>query len=151
MKRRFLIIVMVAMFALFAAACSCDVQPSPTPGASPSIAPSPSIMPSPSAMPSPDSSPDNSPGTTDGTNGDIPNFSEGTVVQPEDVPDIVKAVKDKYADAEITSITHANYMNKKVYKVILKTKDNAAEEIYIQHDGTILEDENGGGNESPKP
>lgn len=71
------------------------------------------------------------------TTGDIiEGFSQGKVVTPEDVPDIVKAVEAKYEGASVQSITHALYMDKQMYEVIFTSQDGEQITVYVSPDGS---------------
>lgn len=77
------------------------------------------------------------------TGGVIDNFSQGQVVEPEDVPEIVRAVEAKYEGANIQSITHALHLDKQVYEVIFTNKDGQQITVYVSPDGTeVTESEN---------
>lgn len=68
----------------------------------------------------------------------IKNFAEGTVEAIEDLPEIVKAVTDKYNGSEVTGITHAMHMNKQVYEVKYTDKDGNTKTAYVSPDGKTV-------------
>ena len=91
------------------------------------------------------------PGTENGTDGNmdsglsaiIPDFMEGTDVQATDVPEITRAIQEKYPNGEIVSIRHAMMTEQQVYAVVVKTS-GTEKTVYVQPDGTVLEE--GAGN-----
>ena len=135
MKRK-LAIVLAALLMVAAIAVGCNnnnnngTSPSPQTTMKPSTSPTGGMSPSPggSANPSGSASP---------TTGSIPNFSEGTVVDPEDVPAIVDAIKSEYSTAEIRSITHSMYEDKEAYLVMMDNVPDGPTQIYVLADGTI--------------
>lgn len=85
----------------------------------------------PTATPTPD--------TTD--SGDIiENFMVGTIVDISAVPEIAKAITDKFEDATITGITHAMHLDKQVYEVRYTTKDGVTHTAYVSPDGKTVTD-----------
>ncbi len=87
----------------------------------------------------PDMSPDamTSPDANNSEDMTIPNFAAGTEVKPEDIPEIKKAIEEKYKDATISKIVHAEQDGKKVYEVTL-TSAGKTETVYVLPDGTML-------------
>lgn len=65
----------------------------------------------------------------------IKDFAEGAVVDIANVPDIVKAVTDKYDDATVTGITHAMHLDKQVYKVTYTDSNGVSHTVYVSPDG----------------
>lgn len=76
----------------------------------------------------------------------IEGFAEGKVVDPEDVPDIVEALKDseKYGEMTVQSITHDLYEGRHAYKVTLQGEGSASETVFVYPDGEIAGVEEGG-------
>lgn len=70
------------------------------------------------------------------TGGIINGFEEGKVVDQSEIPDVVQAVKEKYPDAQINSVTMTSHEDKQVYHVML---DGTADtkEIYVDSQGNI--------------
>ena len=109
----------------------------------------PTSMPSPSASADLGSSPDlsSSPGAGGAGgagSGSIPDFKEGTEVEEDNVPEIVKAVQDEYDGAKIVSIKHAMQENLQVYAVEIEMQ-GSTQTVYVQADGTLLESGQGQG------
>lgn len=73
------------------------------------------------------------------TGGKIEDFSEGRVVDPEDVPEIVEALEREYPNCEIQSITHALHLDQQVYEVIFRNEDGQTMTVYVSPDGNITE------------
>ncbi len=95
------------------------------------------IMPTPSANPG--TTPQTSP--TSGLSGigdAIKDFVEGTIVDIESVPDVVKAIEDKYDGADVKSITHATHLNEQVYEVKYTDKSGATHTAYVSPDGKTV-------------
>lgn len=135
MKRIVLILTIITLLAGMFGACTNVNTPKTSP--SPAITGTPGAATSPLVSP-PVISPNLSPGVTGGAAG-IPDFSEGFVVDPNEVPEIADAVKAKYPGATIQSITHATYLGEQVYKVILQNSGMANNEVYVRVDATIVE------------
>lgn len=149
MKSRILLIVLAVVLIL--GGCRRGTTPAATPSPALTMRPSASPALSPSADPavSPGMSPEMSPSTSGSpAAGIIPGFTEGNVVDKEQVPEIVQAVKAKYPNAEITSITHSTYMEKQTYLVMISGAADGVKELHVTADGAILED---GAATSPKP
>lgn len=134
--------------------CACGetgmmATPAPTmqPTTTPETSPETSAMPD-MASPNPTIG---VPGTENGTDGNmdsglsaiIPDFMEGTDVQATDVPEITRAIQEKYPNGEIVSIRHAMMTEQQVYAVVVKTS-GTEKTVYVQPDGTVLEE--GAGN-----
>lgn len=125
MKRVWSTLVVLAMIISVLGACSCTPQagPSPSPVMTPQI-----------------TSPGVSPGASTSPNGAmIPNFLVGTIVPIEDVPTVKAAIDEKYPQATIESVTHAEYQGKQVYSVTLIDKDSKNVQVYVEPSGTIME------------
>lgn len=135
MKSRLILIVLALM--LVVAGCrkksEVTVSPSPVattrPSASPTVSLEPAVSPT-GGITSP------GPGT-----GDIPGFNEGNIVDQEQVPEIVAAVKKQYPDATITSVTHSTYLDRQTYLVTLSGTGDGVVELHVTADGTILENQ----------
>ncbi len=128
---------MMLSLALMAAFAGCAPQAKPAPTPSPAVI---TPVPSPAAAPEATSSPAAAPNTPGDAGGAIEGFKEGELVDAEKLPDKVKAaIKEKYPEATIKSVTFATYENKQLYKVLLqKTETDATEEVYAAADGTII-------------
>ena len=95
------------------------------------------IMTTPSANPV--SSPQASP--TSGLSGigdAIEDFVEGTIVDIESVPEVVRAGEDKYEGADVKSITHATHLNEQVYEVKYTDKNGTTHTVYVSPDGKTV-------------
>ena len=117
---------MMLAMALIAAFAGCAPQNKPAPS------------PSPAAVATPAASPVVSPeGNTDGV---IEGFKEGEVVDADKLPDKVKtAIKEKYPEATIKTVTFATYENQQLYKILLqKTENDTTEEVYVTANGIII-------------
>ncbi len=135
-------IMLTVLLACLCIGCARTAEPVPTPLTPAATADV--IEPMPSAAPgASEPMPNNAVGATDGTlaggalaGGMIAGFEEGKVVEQMDAPDVVKAVKAKYPDATIKSITYATHAGNQVYHVML---DGAADtpEIYVDANGQI--------------
>lgn len=68
----------------------------------------------------------------------IKDFAEGTVVELSKVPEIVKAVQDKYENVTITGISHAMHMDKQVYKVLFTDDNSTTHTVYVSADGKTI-------------
>ena len=107
----------MALLLIAATMMGCGMMGNVKPTPSPSIKPSANPTVNPTASPLATKSPVGTDGGGTGALGEIPNFMEGTVVDAEDVPEIVKAIEAKYAGASIQSITHETYLENQVYQV----------------------------------
>ena len=134
--------------------CACEsgnVSPSPSPAATlrPTTPATPAASPS-----APAASPVTSASPATGTGDDVQvtpleGFEEGKAVEQSKVPDVVKALKDKYPDATIKSITYAMNGVQQAYHVMLTNKDKSTTEIYVSPDGTITPYEAASSSASP--
>ncbi len=134
-----LVIALLVAALLFSAGCGKgNVTPSPSPMMTPVT--TSKLTPAMTTSPLPDLSPAGSPGVSPNTSpAVIEGFVEGGEVDPTKVPDIVNAVKAKYADATIEKIVYATYNGEQVYEVDLKGAAAGADKIYVRPDGTIVE------------
>ena len=80
------------------------------------------------------------PNTQGNTDGVIEGFKEGEVVDADKLPDKVKtAIKEKYPEATIKTVTFATYENQQLYKMLLqKTENDTTEEVYVTANGAII-------------
>ena len=80
------------------------------------------------------------PNTQGNTDGVIEGFKEGEVVDADKLPDKVKtALKEKYPEATIKTVTFATYENQQLYKILLqKTENDTTEEVYVTANGAII-------------
>ncbi|MEG1547513.1 MAG: hypothetical protein RR232_04710 [Clostridia bacterium] len=141
MKRAWSIILTAVLFAALLTAAGCKPKPT-APSPSPVIAvtpkpsaPLPTPPPEPSSVVPPVVSPAASPGTT--VESTIKGFEEGKVVKAKDVPEVEKAVKAKYKDAKIKSITMETYENKQIYHVILEAAVDGNKDLCVTSDGVV--------------
>ena len=113
-----LIIIAFSMSVLFTAGCIND---------------NPNLGPSDMTSQAPDESPTSAP-----IQGQvIEGFKEGTIVKPDDVPDIVDAVKSAYPEAVIKGIVQTAYLADQAYDIILEQPYGYIY-IYALPDGTIV-------------
>ncbi len=134
--KRINVLILAALTAALLLSVGCKRSTTPTPSPSPILTATP--MPSAAITPeqpatSPDTlaSPDTSAGMT------IPDFEEGKVVTEADVPDVVKAVTDKYPDAKIKTITMETYEDKQCYHVLLEEAVDGNKDLMVTPDGTV--------------
>lgn len=83
--------------------------------------------------------------------GNIPDFVEGSIVNPDDVPELVQLLSEssEYGDMKIQSITHKTYEGKQAYCVVLQGEGSASTTVYVLADNSIVtprENSNNGGN-----
>jgi len=127
---------MMLAMALIAAFAGCAPQNTP--------APSPAAVATPAASPvvSPEvtNNAEVGPNTQGNTDGVIEGFKEGEVVDADKLPDKVKtAIKEKYPEATIKTVTFATYENQQLYKILLqKTENDTTEEVYVTANGAII-------------
>ena len=116
---------MMLAMALIAAFAGCAPQNTPAPS------------PSPAAVATNAGTGPNTQGNTDGV---IEGFKEGEVVDADKLPDKVKtAIKEKYPEATIKTVTFATYENQQLYKILLqKTENDTTEEVYVTANGAII-------------
>ena len=135
--RKSFIIMAAVLVACLCVGCTNTTEPAPTPlmptATADVIESMPSASPDASAA-MPDAPSDLAGGMT--TGGVIAGFEEGKNVKQTDAPDVVSAVKAKYPDATIKSITYATHAGNQVYHVML---DGVADttEIYVDAAGQI--------------
>lgn len=151
-----LLVVLCAALAICFIACSGrNNGPETTERPTHGVGTTPSIMQTPVAQNTPDNiiaNPSPSPqGTNDvnaspGVGETIEGFMEGKVVDPDDVPDIVKALKDseKYGKMTVQSITQELYEGRHAYKVTLQGEGSASETVFVYPNGEIVGAEDGG-------
>lgn len=153
MYKKCLLVLAAMLLAAAMIGCQCSgnvTTPSPSPvtttmqpiaSASPGLSSSPDLSASPdvSGSPGPDVSPD-----ANGGAATIPDFTEGKEVKEDEVPEIVKAIKERFANGEIQSIKHAMQDDQQVYAVEVKT-GSTTETVYVRPDGTLLENAGAGG------
>ena len=140
MKRMWLILMALTLTLGLVAGCSCTTEPTPTP--TPMATPGTS----PSAVPDVTNAPNS---TDNGTLGDaamtIPNFLVGTVVALEELPETIRAAIDReYPEANIQSITHAEYEGNQAYSVTLMDREGTNRSFYVGPNGSILSNMVGG-------
>lgn len=153
-----MLITMAAVFAVTLAACAGGMgeamntpKPSalPSPSASPTMSAEPSgspdVSPSAGASADPSGSPEASEDvvSTAGTGsvtGMIDGFMEGAVIDPSEVPDLVRllASRDEYKDMSIQSITYKMFQDRQAYYVILQGEGEASHPLYVFADDTIM-------------
>ena len=116
----------------------------PRPRTHPAPSPSPAAVATPAASPvvSPEvtNNAEVGPNTQGNTDGVIEGFKEGEVVDADKLPDKVKtAIKEKYPEATIKTVTFATYENQQLYKILLqKTENDTTEEVYVTANGAII-------------
>ncbi|HHT86084.1 MAG TPA: hypothetical protein GXZ61_00230 [Clostridiales bacterium] len=136
-KKLVMLLFVAVVIALFFGCEPMSPTPSPTGGANGS--------PGLTAGMSPDLSPDMTPGeggeSPAPTGDEIPNFMEGTVVDPDTVPEIVNAVKAQYPNAQIQSVTHALHLNQQVYEVTFLDGANT-NTVFVTPSGQLLDQDN---------
>lgn len=151
-----LLVVLCAALAICFIACSGknnvpETTERPTHGveATPSIVSTPEAQNTPGNMitdtsPSPQGT--NDVNASPGIGEIIEGFMEGKVIDPDDVPDIVSALKDseKYGSMTVQSITHELYEGRHTYKVTLQGEGSASETVFVYPNGEIAGTENGG-------
>lgn len=143
MKKLLPVVLTVLWIVALAAGCACSgtATPTPTPTVKPTETPVTATM-----EPVPSQQPDVSPDTSGAPNASalpdagatIPNFQENTEVKAEDVPEIKKAVEEKYPNAAIKSIKHALKDNQQLYAVEITT-GGTTETVYVLPNGTMYE------------
>lgn len=147
MLKRIILILVASLLTMGTLGCACSGQvaaPTPTasikPAATPSALPAstPDVGMNASASPDLSGSPDAGTGTGTGTGGAIENFKEGTEVQVENVPEVKKAVEEKYAGATIKTIKHATKDGQQVYAVEIDVSGKT-QTVYVSADGKLLE------------
>lgn len=129
--------IMLAM-ALIAAFAGCAPQNTPAPSPSPAAVATPAA--SPVVSPEVTNNAEVGPNTQGNTDGVIEGFKEGEVVDADKLPDKVKtAIKEKYPEATIKTVTFATYENQQLYKILLqKTENDTTEEVYVTANGAII-------------
>lgn len=101
------------------------------------------VNPSPSASAGPDlgsAEPSHSPeaNATAGFGGHIEGFVEGTVVDPEEIPEIVAALGREFPDYTVQSATYELLEGSEAYRITLQGNGELARMVYVFGDGTIL-------------
>ena len=137
----------ISVIALIAAAlfvfCACDMENNePAPSGSDLKASPLFTMPVGTAQPDNTANGNTTPtlNGSDTVGGAIKDFVEGTIVDIESVPNIVKAITDKYEKAKVTGITHATHLNEQVYKVTYTDDKGATHTAYVSPDGKTVTD-----------
>ncbi len=127
---------MMLAIALITAFAGCAPQDTPSPSPSPAAAATPAASPA----VSPQVTNNAGPNTQGNAEGVIEGFREGEVVDTDKLPEKVKtAVKEKYPEAAIKTVTFATYENQQLYKVLLqKTENDTTEEVYVTANGVII-------------
>ena len=128
---------MMLAMALIAAFAGCAPQNTPAPSPSPAAVATPAA--SPVVSPEVTNNAGTGPNTQGNTDGVIEGFKEGEVVDADKLPDKVKtAIKEKYPEATIKTVTFATYENQQLYKILLqKTESDTTEEVYVTANGAI--------------
>lgn len=141
--KRILAVLMCAAALFSLAACSRRVT-DPKGTAKPSLQPraAESAMPSPSADATESMTPSQSPSST-GAEGEISGFMEGTVVDPDDAPELTAALAklEEYKDMAIQSVTYKLYEGRQAYYVILQGEGEASHPVYVFADGSVVPEE----------
>ena len=75
----------------------------------------------------------------------IPGFMEGSIVDPEDVPELMAqlADHDDYKDMTVQSVTYKLYEGRQAYYVVLQGEGEATHPIYVFADGSVTDDVDG--------
>ena len=133
----------LAVLLLSAVGCACMNTTTPTPTVSPTATLMPTSAPSPTASAELSGTPEPSasPGIGEELEQGIENFTEGAAVKEEEIPEVVKAVEERYSGAKIVSIKQTMQQNMQVYAVEIET-DGETKTVYAKPDGTLLEDGN---------
>jgi len=143
MKKRSIIVLALTITALLAAGCAMEeqggqVKPSPdTPAATQAPATQPPATGAP--IPEPGQAETATGGNAmEGAMDKIEAFVEGAVVEAEQLPaKIGEALRQKYPDGSIKTVTYATYQDKQTYKVVMDNA-GASEEVYVTAGGEIL-------------
>ena len=71
----------------------------------------------------------------------IPGFMEGSIVDPEDVPELMSqlADHDDYKDMTVQSVTYKLYEGQQAYYVVLQGEGEATHPVYVFADGSIID------------
>lgn len=71
----------------------------------------------------------------------IPGFMEGSIVDPEDVPELMSqlADHDDYKDMTVQSVTYKLYEGRQAYYVVLQGEGEATHPVYVFADGSIID------------
>ena len=138
--RKGLIVFACAVLVAASFGCACMNTTTPTPTVKPTATLMPTSAPSPTASAEITGSPDlsASPGIGSEIMQGIENFTEGADVKQEEVPEIVKAVEEKYSGAKIVSIKQTMQQNQQVYAVEIEA-DGKVQTVYAKPDGTLLD------------
>jgi hypothetical protein len=137
MLKRIIFVVVAALLMLGTLGCACSprtVTPTPSPSMRPVSTPEASLN---SPAPSPDAGASPDAAASPGANATIENFSEGTEVKVEEVPNVKTAIETKYTGAVIKTIKHATKDGKQVYEVQYDL-NGKTETVYVMPDGTIV-------------
>lgn len=139
--KKLLFVFAAALLLIGVVGCACNNGTTNTTTPSPTMT---QAVSTPMLSTEPDMSPDamTSPDANNSEDMMIPNFAAGTEVKPEDIPEIKKAIEDKYQNATISKIVHAEQDGRKVYEVTLTTAGKT-ETIYVLPDGTMLPETTG--------
>ena len=126
---------MMLAMALIAAFAGCAPQNTPAPSPSPAAVATPAA--SPVVSPEVTNNAEVGPNTQGNTDGVIEGFKEGEVVDADKLPDKVKtAIKEKYPEATIKTVTFATYENQQL--LLKKTEHDTTEEVYVTANGAII-------------
>ena len=121
--------------------------PKPVPTASPKPTQAPSARPTDPGTAKPTESakpvdPSGKPGNSDSPSSakptSDPNFKDGTVIEPDKAPDIVKNAEKEFKGYKIKEIICDHYDGREAYKVTLEQKGELAKTIYVLMNGDII-------------
>jgi len=132
-------LLLVLSLGLMFSACRSMEPTKPDPTAKiPAATKIPEIDSAPTPVPSASLTPPASPesGTVVEENGKIRDFEEGKLLQEADVPEVVRAVTERFPKAVIKSIVYALHEGAEVYRVTMDGADST--EVYISPSGEIL-------------
>lgn len=121
----------------------------PAETAAASASPDASMLPDVSASPDASMLPEGSrepgetagPGSTEGEN-EIDGFMEGFVLDPDDLPEMLRALTQKadYAGYAVQSVTYRLYDGRQAYYVVLQGEGEASHPVYVFADGSVIEE-----------
>ncbi len=169
MKIKKICIILLALLAAASLTACRGTMPGPNNGAKESARPTASASPeatekasespaasdeasgSPEVSGSPESSeiagsadPSGGPSSSQSAADHIAGFMQGTVVDPETVPELVRLLgeKDEYVGMSIRSITYEYYEEREAYYVVLQGEGEATHAVWVFADGSMIDADN---------
>lgn len=122
-----------------------SAAPSPSPEATSGASETPLVSGGPSPEPSSEPSAEPSQGPSESAEALFPTdaiegFMEGSVISPEDAPELARFLGSRFPGMSIQSITYRLFEDRQAYYVVLQGEGEASHPVYVFADGSVREE-----------